>query len=104
MRRDEGRPYPALAASCRTGRPDSAEHNAVIALTRTVGDMQVNRRQVPTGTYRGGNHPEQIEYRYALVNGEEIPDGQSGPRCFRVGCPDNEAAIAREQRRGRPRP
>ena len=67
-------------------------------------DMQVNRRQVPTGTYCGGNHPKQIEYRYALVNGEEISDGQSDPRCFRAGCPDNLAAMAREQRGGRPTP
>jgi hypothetical protein len=55
--------------------------------------MQLNRRQVPTGTYCGGNHPKQIEYRYALVNGEEISDGQSSPRCFRAGCPDNVAAL-----------
>jgi hypothetical protein len=66
--------------------------------------MQLNRRQVPTGTYCGGNHPKQIEYRYALVNGEEIPDGQSDPRCFRAGCPDNIAAMAREQRGGCPTP
>jgi hypothetical protein len=59
-------------------------------------DMQLNRRQVPTGTYCGGNHPEQIEYRYTLENDEEIPRGQSGPRCFRAGCPDNEAARAKE--------
>jgi hypothetical protein len=59
-------------------------------------DMQLNRRQVPTGTYCGGNHPEQIEYRYTLENDEEIPHGQSGPRCFRAGCPDNEAARAKE--------
>jgi hypothetical protein len=61
-------------------------------------DMQLNRRQVPTGTYCGGNHPEQIEYRYELVNGEEIPHGQSGPRCFRAGCPDNAWVLDREQR------
>jgi hypothetical protein len=60
--------------------------------------MHSNLRQTSTGTYCGGNHPEQIEYRYVLVNGEEIPDGQSGPRCFRAGCPDNDAAIRREQR------
>jgi hypothetical protein len=64
----------------------------------TIGDMDLIRRRVPTGTYCGGNHPEQIEYRYALVNGEEIPHGQSGPRCFRAGCPDNETALAKEQR------
>ena len=64
-------------------------------------DMRLNRRQVPTGTYCGGNHPEQIEYRYELVNEAEVPSGESGPRCFRAGCPDNEAALAKEQRRGR---
>jgi hypothetical protein len=67
-------------------------------------DMQLNRRQVPTGTYCGGNHPKQIEYRYTLENDEEIPHGQSGPRCFRAGCPDNDWALAREQRRGRSTP
>jgi hypothetical protein len=66
--------------------------------------MQLNQRQVPTGTYCGGNHPEQIEYRYALVDGVEVPNGQSDPRCFRTGCPDNFAALAREQRGGRPTP
>ena len=66
--------------------------------------MQLNQRQVPTGTYCGGNHPQQIEYHYALVNGEEVARGQSGPRCFRVGCPDNARAIAREERRDRPKP
>ena len=60
--------------------------------------MDLIRRRVPTGTYCGGHHPEQIEYRYALVNGEEILHGQSGPRCFRAGCPDNETALAKEQR------
>ena len=80
------------------GRPDLPEPNIVIARAHTIKDMQLNRRQVPTGTYCGGNHPEQIEYRYALVNGEEVADGQSGPRCFRAGCPDNDAAMAREQR------
>ena len=65
-------------------------------------DTQLNRRQVPTGTYCGGNHPEQIEYRYTLVDGVEILSGQSDPRCFRAGCPDNVAALAREQRRDRP--
>ena len=63
--------------------------------------MQLNQRQVPTGTFCGGNHPEQIEYRYALVNGAEVPSGQSDPRCFRAGCPDDGVALAREQRRGR---
>jgi len=67
-------------------------------------DMQLNRRQVPTGTYCGGNHPEQIEYRYTLENCEEIPHGQSGPRCFRAGCPDDQAASAKEQRGGRSTP
>jgi len=66
--------------------------------------MQLNRRQVPTGTYCGGNHPKQIEYRYALVNGAEVPSSQSAPRCFRPGCPDNAVALAREQRGGRPTP
>ncbi|MEE6178916.1 hypothetical protein [Mycobacterium sp. 050134] len=63
--------------------------------------MQLNQRQVPTGTYSGGNHPEQIEYRYTLANGAEILSGQSDPRCFRAGCPDNAAALARERRRDR---
>ena len=67
-------------------------------------DMQVNRRQVPTGTYCGGNHPEQIEYRYALVDGAEVPSGESGPRCFKAGCPDDAVALAREQRRGHSMP
>jgi hypothetical protein len=67
-------------------------------------DMQLNRRQVPTGTYCGGNHPKQIEYRYALVNDEEIPHGQSDPRCFRAGCPDNETARAKEHGGGRSTP
>jgi hypothetical protein len=66
--------------------------------------MQLNRRQVPTGTYCGGNHPEQIEYRYTLVGGAEVPSGQSDPRCFRDGCPDNAAALAKEQRRDHPTP
>jgi hypothetical protein len=66
--------------------------------------MQLNRRQVPTGTFCGGNHPEQIEYRYALVNGAEVPSSQSDPRCFRPGCPDNAMALAREQRGRRPTP
>jgi hypothetical protein len=72
----------------------------VVGPAHTIGDMQLNQRQVPTGTYCGGNHPEQIEYRYALVNGEEIAHGQSGPRCFRAGCPDNVTAMAKEQQRG----
>ena len=66
--------------------------------------MQLNQRQVPTGTFCGGNHPEQTEYRYALVKGAEVPSGQSGPRCFQPGCPDNAMALAREQRDGRPTP
>jgi hypothetical protein len=82
--------------------PDLAEPNTVVAPAHTIGGMQLNRRQVPTGTYCGGNHAEQIEYSYALVNGAEVPSGQSGPRCFRAGCPDNEAAKAKEQRGGRP--
>ena len=60
--------------------------------------MQLKRRRVPTGTYCGGNHPLQIEYRYTLVNGEEIPHDQSGPRCFRAGCPDNAWVLDSEQR------
>ena len=70
----------------------------------TIADMQLIRRQVPTGKYCGGNHPEQIEHRYTLLNGVEIPDGQSGSRCFRAGCPDNAAALAREQHGGQPTP
>jgi hypothetical protein len=66
--------------------------------------MQLTQRQVPTGTYCGGNHPEQIEYRYALVDGVEVPNGQSDPRCFRTGCPDTFTALAREQRGARPTP
>jgi hypothetical protein len=62
----------------------------------------LNRRQVATGTFCGGNHPEQMEYYYALVDGVEVPEGHSGPRCFRGGCPDNVAALAREKRGGRP--
>jgi hypothetical protein len=61
--------------------------------------MDLIRRQQPTGTFCAGNHPEQIEYRYALVDGVEIPDGESSPRCFRAGCPDNELARAKEQPR-----
>jgi hypothetical protein len=60
--------------------------------------MHLIRRQVPTGKYCGRNHPEQVEHRYSLVNGVEISSGQSGPRCFRAGCPDNDAAVAKEQR------
>ena len=60
-------------------------------------DTQLNRR-LPTGTYCGGNHPEQIEYHYTLVEGAEVPSGQSGPRCFRAGCPDNDFAVAKEKR------
>ena len=66
--------------------------------------MQLKPKRVSTGTFCGGNHPEQIEYRYELVEGVEIPSGQSGPRCFRAGCPDNDAAMAREQRAGRSKP
>jgi hypothetical protein len=65
-------------------------------------DIQHKQRQVPTGTYCGGHHPELIEYRYTLVDGVEVPSGQSGPRCFRAGCPDNVTALARERRRDRP--
>jgi hypothetical protein len=72
----------------------------VVSLAHTIGDMQLTPRQVPTGTFCGGNHPEQIEYRYARVNGAEVPSGQSSPRCFRAGCPDNAAALAKEQQRG----
>ena len=63
-------------------------------------DMQLSRRQVPTGTYCGGNHPEQIEYSYTLLDGAVVPHGQSGPRCFRAGCPENQVARAKEQRGG----
>ncbi|MGA8250573.1 MAG: hypothetical protein WB989_07885 [Mycobacterium sp.] len=66
--------------------------------------MQLIQRQVPTGTFCGGNHPEQIEYLYSLVNGAEVPSSQSDSRCFRPGCPDNAVALAREQRGGRPTP
>jgi hypothetical protein len=90
--------WPSLLSSGRTVSPQAT---TLVAPARTVGDMQLNRRQVPTGTFCGGNHPEQIEYRYALVDGVEVPDGQSGPRCFRAGCPDNNVVLAREQR-GRP--
>jgi hypothetical protein len=65
-------------------------------------NIRLNQRQVPTGTYCGGHHPELIEYRYKLVDGVEVPSGQSGPRCFRVGCPDNVTALARERRHDRP--
>jgi hypothetical protein len=66
---------------------------------RTIGSIDLIRRQQPTGTFCAGNHPEQIEYRYALVDGVEVPDGESSPRCFRAGCPDNELARAKEQQR-----
>jgi hypothetical protein len=66
-------------------------------------DMQLNRR-LPTGTYCGGNHPQQVEFRYTLVDGAEVPSGQSGPRCFRPGCPDNVSVLAREQRGGHSTP
>jgi hypothetical protein len=75
----------------------------VVAPAHTIRGMELNQRQVPTGTYCGGNHPQQIEYRYALVNGAEILSGQSDPRCFRAGCPDNVAALAKERRRDRPK-
>ena len=76
----------------------TSKANTVVAPAHAIGDMQLNPRRVPTGTYCGGNHPEQIEYRYELVNDAEVPSSQSGPRCFRAGCPDNDAAMAREQR------
>jgi hypothetical protein len=72
--------------------------NTVDPPAHTIGDMELIRRRVLTGTYCGGHHPEQIEYRCTLVDGVEIPHGQSGPRCFRAGCPDNEVALAKEQR------
>jgi hypothetical protein len=45
--------------------------------------MELKQQRVPTGTFCGGNHPEQIEYRYVLVNGEEVPHG---PLCSEVPC------------------
>ena len=66
-------------------------------------DMQLNKR-LPTGTYCGGNHPQQVEFRYTLADGAEVLIGQSFPRCFRPGCPDNEVAKAKEQRGGRSTP
>ena len=75
-----------------------AEPNGKVAPGHTIRGMRLYQRQVPTGKYCGGNHPQQIEYSYELVDGEEVPHGQSGPRCFRAGCPDNAAAMAREQR------
>ncbi len=78
---------------------DMAKPNGKVDAGHTIGGMQLNQRQVPTGTYCGGNHPQQIEYNYELVDGEEVPHGQSGPRCFRTGCPDNARALAKEQRR-----
>jgi hypothetical protein len=62
--------------------------------------MPLITRREYTGTFCSADHPEQIEYRYALVDGVEIPNGQSGPRCWVGGCPDNEAAKAKEQQRG----
>jgi hypothetical protein len=59
--------------------------------------MELIWRRMLTGTYRSANHPEEIEYRYLLVDGVEVPHGQSGPRCLRAGCPDNDAALAKEQ-------
>jgi hypothetical protein len=59
--------------------------------------MYLIRRPMDTGTFCSAGHPEQIEYHYALVNGVEIPNGQTGPRCWVGGCPDNEAAKAKEQ-------
>ena len=70
----------------------------MVAPAHTIADMDFISRRLPAGTYCGGHHPEQIEYRYVLADGEETPHGQSGPRCFRDGCPDNVAAMAREQR------
>jgi hypothetical protein len=72
------------------------QHVAVSA--RTIEDMQLKPRRVSTGTFCGGNHPEHIEYSSELVDGVEIPSGQSGPRCFRPGCPDDASVLAREQR------
>lgn len=75
-----------------------AEPNGKVAAGHTIEGMQLYQRQVPTGKYCGGNHPQQIEYHYALVDGQEVPHGQSSPRCFRAGCPDNASALAKEQR------
>lgn len=61
--------------------------------------MQLIRRRQHTGTFCSNDHPEQIEYRYAVVDGVEVPNGQTGPRCFIAGCPDNEAAKGTEQPR-----
>jgi hypothetical protein len=66
--------------------------------------MDLIRRQVPTGTYCGGHHPEQIEYCYVLVDREEVLSSQSSPRCFLAGCPDNVPALAKEERDVRPTP
>ena len=76
-----------------------AESDGKVAAGHTGGGIQLNQRKVPTGTYCGGNHPQQIEYSYELVDGAEVPHGQSGPRCFRPGCPDNARALAKEQRK-----
>jgi hypothetical protein len=81
----------------------TSKSDPVAAPVHTIGDMQLNQRQVATGTYCGGNHPQQIEYSYALVDGDEVPHSQSDARCFRTGCPDNAAAMAREQCAGRPK-
>ena len=69
----------------------------MVAAAHTIADMELIRRREPTGAYCGGNHPELIEYRYVLVDGVEVPHGQRGPRCLRAGCPDNDAALAKEQ-------
>jgi hypothetical protein len=39
----------------------------------TVGNMELIRRRIPTGTYCSANHPEEIEYRYLLVDGCRSP-------------------------------
>ena len=73
----------------------------MVAAAHTIADMELIRRREPTGAYCGGNHPELVEHRYVIFDGEEFQSGQSDPRCFRDGCPDNVAALAREQRRAR---
>ena len=91
---------PALASgvACSTSKA-----NTVVAPAHSIGGTHFERRQVPTGTYCGGNYPEQIEYRYALVNRAEVPSGPKRSALLQTrGCPDDAAAMAREQRRSKP--
>ena len=69
-----------------------------------IARVPLTSKQPESCPYCGGHHPELIEYRYLLVDGVEVPHGQSGPRCFRAGCPDDVAANAKEQRVGRSTP